>query len=586
MKYRKNKRGALFQTAPVRKIPKSGFDLSYFNATTTDIGRLTPVMCQDVIPGDTFKLNDVVLVRFMPMLSPVMGKIDCTIRYFFVPERLLWNHFKDFITGGADGTLEPVKPQVALTDLDDFSLLDPRSLADYLGVGHCPGIEDSDLKMDLAPFTAYNLIYQEYYRDQNLGEDLQPALDVVIDAEGQLTPDSLVTETETLNDYNFFSVRQKKWKKDYFTSALPWAQRGPAVTIPLGDSAPVFIDEQPVAIGDLQHTLNYVWNGIPSVYSMHPDNVNGRTSETSVPSDAQSPIGPNVVLQQLIASGGIHRTELDPQSGLVFKPLQGVADLSQATGITINDLRLLARTQRWLEMNAVGGGRYNEQTLAHWDELIPDFTIQRPVYLGGATFPVQVSEVLQTAQVSDQGTTVSSEAGVGNMYGHGLGVSGKPGFKRFHFKEWGYVIGLMSFQPQTPYFQGLPRKFTRFDKFDYAWNELAHLGEQEIKNKEIFIESADPEGTFGYQSRYAEYKYNPDEIHGDFRSSLLYWTLARKFSNEPKLNDQFMTIDKNVVSRIFAVQDTDFDHILVALYHNMPASRKLPKYGQPGIHII
>lgn len=269
-----------------------------------------------------------------------------------------------------------------------------------------------------------------------------------------------------------------------------------------------------------------------------------------------------------------------------MKPIQGVADLSQATGITINDLRLLARTQRWLEMNAVGGGRYNEQTLAHWDEIIPDFTVQRPVYLGGATFPVQVSEVLQTAQVSDQGTTVSSEAGVGNMYGHGLGVSGKPGFKRFHFKEWGYVIGLMSFQPQTPYFQGLPRKFTRFDKFDYAWNELAHLGEQEIKNKEIFIESADPEGTFGYQSRYAEYKYNPDEIHGDFRSSLLYWTLARKFANEPKLNDQFMTIDKNVVSRIFAVQDTDFDHILVALYHNMPASRKLPKYGQPGIHII
>lgn len=188
--------------------------------------------------------------------------------------------------------------------------------------------------------------------------------------------------------------------------------------------------------------------------------------------------------------------------------LKGVADLSSVTGITISDLRMLARTQSWYERNAVGGGRYVEQTLAHWDELIPDFTLQRPVYLGGATFPVQISEVLQTAQVSEEGTTSSSSAGVGNMYGHAIGVSGKPGFRKFHFREHGWVIGLCSFMPEVSYFQGLPRKFTRFDKFDYAWNELAHLGEQEILNKEIYISSSNQNDTFGYQSRYAEYKYN------------------------------------------------------------------------------
>lgn len=586
MKHRTSKRGALFQTAPNAKIPKSGFSLSYMNTLTTDIGRLTPVMCQDVLPGDTFKLNDIVLTRFLPMLSPVMGKINCTLRYFFIPERLIWDKFQDFITGGKDGTLTPVKPQIDIYELADqvSNSIAPKSLYDYLGFGHCPGLEDQRL-VDIAPFTCYNLVYQEYYRDQNVGEDYEDLIDWVKSKEGEIDFTSTIDPEETIQfkDAGFFDVKQKCWKKDYFTSALPWAQRGPSVTIPLGDSATVTIpNNQLLQINRVSSAVG-IRLDLPTGRSF--DNASGYVTYRDV---SDPPVSAALAVSD-VGGGPEQVSNMLGRLGSPTTPgvgLTGIADLSQVTGITINDLRMLARTQRWLEKNAIGGGRYVEQTLAHWDELIPDYTVQRPVYLGGATFPVQISEVLQTAQVTAEGTTSSSAAGVGNMYGHGIGVSGKPGFKRVHFKEYGYILGLMSFTPEVSYFQGLPRRFTRFDKFDYAWNELAHLGEQEIKNKEIYIESEDPEGTFGYQSRYAEYKYNPDEIHGDFRDSLLYWTLARKFGNEPKLNGDFMKIDKNVVSRIFAVQDTPYDHILVQLYHDMPTSRKLPKYGQPGIHIV
>lgn len=565
------KRGQIFSTTPTNRLKKSAFPLDNFNQLTTEMARLTPVMCQEVLPGDTMSNKDVVMTRLLPMLSPAFGRIDCTIRYFFVPNRLLWNKWQDFITGGSDGTLEPAKVKVNYQDLDDNGLLQPKSLGDYFNFGHTSGGEHyDDIEVDIAPWLAYNLIYQEYYRDQNLGEDLSKPIELLRNKEGLIGVNESVGDGKDLLDYDFWSLRNKCWKKDYFTSALPWAQRGPAVTIPIGTSAPVNIPVQPVLLSNEDGLIAQI-----------PD---AASSTSEFPVNLSINSGQNVGILMTDQGAVEHIAGSLSQFGDSTKGLIGTANLAAVTGITINELRLLARLQRWAEMNAVGGGRYVEQTLAHWDEMIPDYTIQRPQYLGGGSFPVQISEVLQTSLAASSGTTSATAAGVGQMYGHGLGLSSKPGFKRRHFTEHGWIIGLLSIMPHVSYFQGIPRKFTRFDKFDYAWYEMAHLGEQEILNKEIYVDSANPDGTFGYQSRYAEYKYNNDEVHGDFRSSLLYWTLARKFDGEPSLNANFM--EASPINRIFAVTDKTYDHFLVYIHHDLKSSRKLPKYGQPGIHIL
>lgn len=574
------KRGQIFSTTPINRLKKSAFPLDYFNQLTTEMARLTPVMCQEVLPGDTISNKDVVMTRLLPMLSPAFGRIDCTIRYFFVPNRLLWNKWQNFITGGSDGNLEPSKVRVRYDDLVNEGLVAPKTLGDYFNFGDPQrGAHYDEIEVDIAPWLAYNLIYQEYYRDQNLGEDLSKPIEYLRNTEGLITTSQSIGDDEDLNDYDFWSLRNKCWKKDYFTSALPWAQRGPAVTIPIGTSAPVTIPAQLVNLtgsggedsGD-PILLSLPESGPGNQYALGVDLPAGATTGSLINVQDE-----NVVTNIFGKLGGFKVGE--PQGALT-----GTANLAAVTGISINELRLLARLQRWAEMNAVGGGRYVEQTLAHWDEIIPDYTIQRPQYLGGGSFPVQISEVLQTSLASSSGTTSATAAGVGQMYGHGLGLSSKPGFKRRHFTEHGWIIGLLSIMPHVSYFQGLPRKFTRFDKFDYAWYEMAHLGEQEVLNKEIYVDSDNPDGTFGYQSRYAEYKYNNDEVHGDFRSSLLYWTLARKFDGEPELNANFMKASP--INRIFAVTDQTYDHFLVYIHHDLKSSRKLPKYGQPGIHIL
>lgn len=573
------KNGYIFKGTPVQRVPRSVIPLSYDWRGSFEMGKLIPIMAQEVLPGDKFKCNATALVRFTPLLAPMMQKCNVKIRYFFVPNRLIWDNWKDFITGGSDGTLEPAKPffysSDIYTEIENNSW--KNSLLQCFGIGKTtksPGEgEDGVNPVDAMPLIAYWLIWQEYYRDETF-QTIEVTLAALKATNGHIAADADYEESPLNDVYTplnewFFHPVNKAWQKDYFTSALPWAQRGPQVTIPIGSNVPVSIPQQAIALQGASTLL--------------PNDPMSLVFTANVPFGERLQIEP---VQGNVGHGLLESNQKEPApaylkgiSTALAQPLQGTVDLEHATGITINQLRLLEKTQQFWEHNAVGGGRYNEQILAHWNEMIPDYSIQRPVYLGGGSCPVQISEVLQTAAAESSGTTQPTAAGVGSLYGKAIAVSNKFGFRN-KFQEHGWVIGLMSVMPTTAYYQGIPRKFTRFDKFDYAWPEFAHLGEQEVLNKELYADHTNPDGVFGYQSRFAEYKHNQDIIAGDFVDSLEFWHMARKFSNSPALSSQFIVSDPT--DRIFAtLSQNGVSHVQAWVSVDMSAIRKLPKYGIP-----
>nr|QJB20344.1 MAG: major capsid protein [Microvirus sp.] len=518
----------IFDRVQINKPKKSAFDLSHERKFSMNMGDLVPVLCQEVLPGDSFRLNMEQLVRLQPMLAPMMHRVNVYTHFFFVPNRLVWNDWEKFITGGDKGTDTPVFPtfinNAAAIDMKNHARFKYGSLLDYMGfpvkqihsstlTNEVPNINFSQL-----PFRAYQLIYNEYYRDQNLENPID-----IFKGSGQAywagTAQSVLLD-----------LRKRAWEKDYFTSALPYAQKGEALELPLSGDASVYMDLGAQGRHDL---IGYTTNGQTDV-------------NVGLVGNAPKTIG---------------------------VPLK--ADLSSVNSATINELRSAFQIQKWLEKNARGGTRYIEQILSHFGVKSSDARLQRPEYLGGGKTPVTVSEVLQmsaTEETSPQG----------NMAGHGLSVGSSHSFKRY-FEEHGFIIGIMSVLPRTAYFQGLPKMFTRNDRFDYAWPEFAHLGEQEVKNEEVFFDLSDNvynKGTFGYQPRYTEYRYIPDTVHGDFANSLKFWHMAREFSTRPALNSSFVKSDPT--TRVFAVTDPAYPKLLVQTYANLQAIRTLPKYGNPG----
>lgn len=544
---------SIFSSIRVRKPKRTAFDLSHEVKLTCDFGELVPFFCQDVIPGDTFKVSVETFVRFAPLIAPVMHRVNVFTHFFFVPYRLVWDEWREFITGGEDGSAAPVFPRVSMSGVSGpTNNLGIGSLADYLGVpvGNGTASTSSNLRINLLPFRAYQLIWNEYYRDQNLQDEIDFSL-----ASGIF--DGLVFNGASSNPNihgcrECLELRNRCWEKDYFTSALPFPQRFPSpVTVPVNGTVDI-----------IAHKTDANMSGIFV-------NNDGTVAATGN-----------------IENSSGYGMRVDGKPG--FYDPRGTlhGEFNDSSNITINELRRAFSLQRWLENNARAGSRYIEQILSHFGVRSSDARLQRPEYLGGGKTPVVISEVLQTSETANSPQ--------GNMAGNATSYGVSHSFKRF-FEEHGIVLGILSILPRSNYQDGLPKLFGKFDKFDYYFPEFAHLGEQEIKHYEAYCDlskSLDDSANsklFGYTPRYAEYRFVNSSVHGFFRTDLNFWHLGRVFSNtnQPVLNGSFVEVragnSSTGLNRIFAVEDTTYDRLWIQMYVKFLALRPLPKYGTPGL---
>lgn len=553
---------SLFSKIRIPKLKRSRFNLSHDVKLSMRMGELTPIFCQPVIPGDSWKLNTEILMRFSPLIAPVMHRLNVYTHFFFVPNRLIWDNWKDFITGGEDGLQSPSYPRFKFPNVSSLSSFKTGTLADYLGF---PVMDDgnsgdnrfnfgskpfSPFEIDALPFRAYGLIWNEYYRDQNLTEEL----DIMKDSDGVYT---LPIGSGAVHP--LLRLRNRCWTKDYFTSALPFPQRGADVELPLTGDASFFQKSS-------QNPLNLEWASQMSTGASNvgvPGGVGYPPNGTVSVKDSELVVGDKPIH---VSSPGSF-LEADHMNRYI-----GV-DMSKVSSATINELRRAVAAQQYLEAEARGGSRYIEYLLSVFGVKSSDARLQRPEYLGGGKQPVVISDVMQTSETtasSPQASPAGTAASLGKTHS----------FKRY-FEEHGYIIGIMSVLPVPCYQQGMPRVFTKFDRFDYYIPQFAHLGEQEIKSSELYFDPATSgnDSLFGYSPRYSEYKYIPSSVHGDFRTSLKYWHMGRIFDSRPGLNYNFMESDPT--TRIFAVDDTDTDKLWVNIHHNCSSLRPMPQYGTP-----
>lgn len=523
---------SIFTQVQLPNVASSRFDLSHDVKMSFNMGHLIPTCVMETIPGDRFNINVQNMLRFAPLIAPVMHRVHVTTHYFFVPNRILWPEWEKWITGD----LDVQAPYVEISALAGDIQIPVGSLGDYMGLptGTAPA---EALRVSPFPIAAYYKIFDEYYRDQNLVTErfleLIPGDNTALQAQ-RFTNDPL----------------SRAWMHDYFTSALPFAQKGDAVQIPL------------VVDTDIPVDFNNNTGNNP-VFRRNDNNAlaNGAISAlVTAPGSIQA------------AATGAAAVAYDPNGTLSVDVQAGATD--------INTLRRAFRLQEWLERNARGGTRYIESILAHFGVKSSDARLQRPEYIGGARQNMIISEVLNTAGAPDGGPDLEA---VGTMAGHGISVGGG-GHISYYCEEHGYIIGIINVQPVTAYTQGVHKSFTRFDRLDYAWPTFANIGEQEVRVKELWTEGStniQQEEIFGYVPRYAEYKYMNSRCAGDFRTTLNYWHLARNFANKPVLNEEFITADPR--NDIFAITDAAEDHIYAHIFNRISAIRKLPKFGIPTI---
>lgn len=531
-----------YSHVPSLKPPKSVFDLSYEKKFDFDFGQLIPVCCEEMVPGDVFKVGNEIVIRFNPMFAPILQELNAYVHYFFVPTRLIFDGWEEFITGGVDGPdfnndSGPMLPRLtSIAGFTDDQAYGKYSLYDYFGFPlvkdylnrtSCPGAGTLSTEPEyffrplVFPWRCYNLVWNEYYRDENMQNEVN--LDQPL-------------------------VLNRNWAKDYFTSALFEQQRGVAPALPISGTIPVLFK------GPTEIPINALYGNKNAAVTPDPTDLAWNDTGAEIPLSARGRLG--------------------------------YVDLKQGSATAdVSDLRLIVQVQKWMERNMRAGVRYTEFLHAHYSVSPRDDRLQRPEYLGGSKSPIIVSEVLQTAQDADAG---SSGVGTGNLYGKAI-TADRNYVCKYHAKEFGYLIGLLSVMPKATYQQGVNRKWLRKSRWDFYFYEFAHLSEQEVAMEELYAfagkENSGGIGNdwkFGYQARYNEMRANQSMVCGSLRDTLDFWHMGRKFSSVPQLNSDFITCDatRDDLKRIFQVQSVP--GMICNFANRITAIRPLPKYGEPG----
>lgn len=547
---RKSPRSNRFSMIPSVNLKRSVFDRSHDYKTTLDSGYLVPFYVDEVLPGDSFKLNVATFVRMNTPIVPFMDNVYLETFFFFVPTRLVWDNWQKFngeqknLSDSTDFLIPNLTHSSGPTNI--IASFSPGSIFDYFGLPTSTNSPTSKVPIYInsLPFRAYNLIWNEWFRDENLQNS------------------AAVPTGDGPDDMKNFNLLKRGKRHDYFTSALPWPQKGPAVDVGLSGNAPVYGNGKVMNFFTNTHNDDYPYQYIAAGES---DAVRGGTSGT-----LPAPAGTKLF------GGGIGLITKDRSQSLSVD--SGVyADLSGVNAVTINDLRQAFQIQRLLERDARGGTRYTEILRSHFGVISPDARLQRPEYLGGSRSRINIVPVQQTSNTTD----VSPQ---GNLAAYGLASDVRKGFNK-SFVEHGYIIGLVNIRADLTYQQGLNRMWSRRSRFDFYWPSLAHLGEQAILNKEIYVQGTEVDNqVFGYQERYAEYRYYPSMITGKLRSTdpqtLDVWHLAQKFDSLPTLSSQF--IEENPpIKRVLAVQNEP--EFFLDVWFDCKCARPMPVYGVPGL---
>lgn len=574
-----------FSQIPATTIQRSRFDRSFDYKTTLNAGYLIPVLVDEVLPGDTFSLRMNSFVRMNTLVAPFMDNVYMDSFFFFVPNRLVWDNWQRFCgeqknPGDSTDFLIPI--------LNNPGTLQNGTIFDYMGLPTGVALNNTNNPINSLPFRAYNLIFNDWFRDENLIDSVP------------------VPTGDGPDDMSNFKLLKRAKRHDYFTSALPWPQKGPAVEVGLSGNAPI------TGFGDTGFYLSDPVGSVPWSFgvdgatdlsvqaylfnNLSPSNVSvGRLTGShnaafgphiadlyaDVTTDDGGDAGSSTISSRINSLKGFGLSLGSENDGFMLSPVSGdpglYADLSGVNAISINDLRQAFQIQKFYEKWARGGSRYTETLRVMFNVISPDARLQRPEYLGGTHSRVNI---VPTAQTSSTDSTSPQS----NLSAFGVLGDSAHGFTK-SFVEHGYVIGLVCIRSDVTYQQGLNRMWSRRSLFDFYWPTLAHLGEQPILNKEIYTQgNAQDDEVFGYQERYAEYRYKPSFITGKLRStdpqSLDVWHLAQKFDNLPTLSQDF--IEENPpINRVIAVQNEP--QFFADFYFNFSCSRPMPVYSVPGL---